>query len=312
MDLIPLGIASAVPACGRHLASAALQVDGRIILFDCGEGTQFQLKKAGLRHSRIDAICITHLHGDHYFGLMGLLASMALARRTVPLTLVGPYWLAEALDALPGARDDDLTFPINHVRLQDGFTHAVVYNTKLLSVSARPVEHRSFAAGFRVCVPGASGNLNVALARQLGAKDYQQFQALKRGESVVTDSGNRISPRDVVSAPASARVFAYVSDTRPCAGGRELARNATLLWHEATFADDMQVRAIETGHSTAREAASVAREASAEKLLLGHFSARYPDIGVLEVEAREIFPNTEVACELKRYPVVPNHEPAPA
>ncbi len=293
-----------MPACGRHLASVALVVKGRIVLFDCGEGTQFQLRHAGLRHSRIVAVCITHLHGDHYFGLMGLLSSMALTRREAPLTLIGPQQLAEVLDAVPGARDGDMTFPINHVQLRSGFTHAEVYRSNDVSITARPVEHRTFSAGFRAQTPGTPGNLDVALARDLGANTYSQFQALKRGESVVTAAGRTIHAKEVVSASARACTFAYISDTRPCASGRELARNATLLWHEATFTHALQARAIQTGHSTAREAAEVAHDAKAERLLLGHFSARYPDPAVLEAEARQIFPNTEAARELVKYPVL--------
>ena len=306
-EIIPLGTASAVPTRERHLSSTALLCQGRMILFDCGEGTQFRLLRAGLKPSRLDAICITHLHGDHYFGLMGLLSTMALFKRTEPLTLVGPAGLASILQALPGVQEDDLSFRIEYVELWDDLKHAVVLETETYTVEARPLEHRVFTVGYRFQGKTQPGRLDVERARALGVTDYRHYRALKAGQAVALDDGRVVQPEAVVGPARPGSAFAYVTDTRPCEAAVTLARDADLLYHEATFGDDMPKRADETGHSTARQAADVARRAGVKTLILSHFSARYKDVSGLVEEARAVFQNTEAAEELKRYVLGHDH-----
>ena len=300
-EVIPLGTASAVPTRERNLSSTALLCGGRMLLFDCGEGTQFQLLRAGLKPSRLDAICITHLHGDHYFGLMGLLSTMTLFKRSDALTLVGPAGLAAILQALPGVQEHDLPFRLDFLELWDDLTHAVVLETKTYTVEARPLDHRVFTVGYRFQEKTQPGHLDVEQARALGVTDYRHYRALKAGEAVTLDDRRVVQPEAVVGPPRPGRSFAYVTDTRPCEAAMTLARNADLLYHEATFGDDLPERAAETGHSTARQAAEIARRAEAKRLILGHFSARYKDLSELVDEARDVFQNTEAAEELKRY-----------
>lgn len=276
-----------------------------MVLFDCGEGTQFQLVRAGLKRSRLDAVFITHLHGDHYFGLMGLLSTMALLKHEDPLTIVGPAGLAAALEVLPGVRAHELTFPIDYVELWDDLTGEVVYETRAYTVEARPLDHRVFTAGYRFQEKTQPGRLDVEKARALGVTDYRHYRALKAGRPVTLDDGRVIEPETVVGPPRKGQAFAYVSDTRPCEAAVTLARDAALLYHEATFGDDLRERAYETGHSTAQQAAEVARRAQAKQLILGHFSARYKDVSGLVDEARTVFQNTEAAEELKRYKIFP-------
>ncbi len=304
-EVIPLGTASAIPTRARHLASTAVLCGGSMVLFDCGEGTQFRLMDAGLKRSRIDAICITHLHGDHYFGLMGILSSMTLLKREAPLTLVGPAGIEAILEALPGVRAEERTFPIDYVVLWDDLTRAVVYETDTYTVEARPVDHRVFTVGYRFQEKTKPGHLDVERARALGVTDYRHYRALKAGETVTLDDGRRVLPEAVVGPPRPGPAFAYVTDTRPCEAAATLARGAALLYHEATFGDDMPQRAAETGHSTARQAAGIALRAQVQKLILGHFSARYKDVSGLVEEARSVFKNTEAAEELKRYKIFP-------
>ena len=301
LEVTPLGTAAAVPTRERHLSGMALVRQGTMVLFDCGEGTQYQLMRAGLMRTRLEAICISHLHGDHYFGLMGLLSTLALRRRETPLTLVGPAGLEAVVEALPGLRGDALPFPIDHVALWDDLSAATVYETEAFAITSRPLDHRIFTVGYRFEEKTRPGRLNVEKARALGVTDYRHYRALKAGRAVSLDDGRVVLPETVVGPPRKGTVFAYISDTRPCAAAVTLAQDADLLYHEATFGDDLRERAYATGHSTARQAAAVAKKARARALLLGHFSARYKDVSALVDEARDVFADTEAAEELKRY-----------
>lgn len=300
IDVIPLGTASAIPTRERHPSAVALRRKGRILLFDCGEGTQMRLIEAGLKPTRVDAVFITHLHGDHFFGLMGLLSTLSLMDRTDPLTIVAPVGLATIIYDMPGLNMEWLDFEVTFRELHDTLKHDVVLEDSEYTVEARPIDHRTFTAGYRFEERPRPGHLDPERARELGVTDYAHFRALKRGENVTVD-GRVISPEEVVGPERPGRSFAYVTDTRPCENGCVLARGADLIYHDATFTEAHSERALETAHSTAREAAEVARRASAKRLLLGHFSARYTDPAGLLEEAQSVFQNTEVAEELKRY-----------
>lgn len=298
-EVIPLGTGSAIPTRTRHLSGCALQRAGRVLLFDCGEGTQLQLLRADVRRARIEAIFITHFHGDHLYGLPGVLTTMALLKRTEPLTVVGPAGLEAILRALPGLRTDWLPFEVDYVEVEEGFEHAVVYETDAFSVEARPLDHRVFAMGFRFEAKPRPGRVDAARAAALGVAGAD-IGRLVRGEAVAVN-GRVVQPEEVVGPSRPGVSFAYCLDTMPCDGGRRLSEGVDLLVHEATFTEDLRERAAETGHSTARQAAEVARDAGAKRLLLTHFSARYDSPEPLEAEARAIFKNTEAARELEAY-----------
>lgn len=300
-EIIPLGTASAIPTRERHLSATALRREGRLLLFDCGEGTQYQLIHADLTRSKLDAVFISHTHGDHFYGLMGLLSTLGLLQRTEPITVVGPAGIADLVRAMPGLGRDALPYPIEFVEVAEDLTEQTVWETDEVVVTARPVEHRIFAMGFRFEEKPRPGHLYPDKAKALGVTDYAHFRALKRGEAVTLDDGTVVQPEQVVGPERPGVAFTYAGDTRPCADTVALARDADLLYHEATFGDDLADRAAETGHSTAREAATIAAEAGVERLLLGHFSARYTNVAPLVAQAREVFQNTEAARELKRY-----------
>ena len=302
-EIIPLGIASAVPTRHRHLSAVALFRQGRMLLFDCGEGTQFQLLKSGLNRTHIDAILITHFHGDHYLGLMGLVSTMAMLNRTDPLCIIGPGGIADMMVALPGLKNKWLTFSIEYVEIEESFTKRIVLDTPEYFVEARPLEHRIFSIGYRFQEKARPGHLNVDIARKLGVTEYTHFRQLKAGKPVGLAGGRVVDPAEVIGPKHPGVSFAYITDTRPCENSVLLARNVDLLYHEATFTSDLIKQAKETGHSTAQEAAQIAGKAGASRLLLGHFSARYKDPMPLIQEAQLTFKNTEAAEELKRYDV---------
>lgn len=303
LDVIPLGTASAIPTRDRHPSSTALVRKGKTYLFDCGEGTQMRMLEAGLSPMRLEAVFITHLHGDHFFGLMGLLSTLSLLDRTERLTIVAPTGLSALIHDMPGLDVEWLGYDLEFVELADSLTREEVYRDDEIRVEARPLDHRTFAAGYRFEERPSPGHLDPDRARELGVADYADFRALKRGESVELPDGSVVEPGEVVGPERPGRSFAYVTDTRPCENGRVLARNADLIYHDATFGAAKQRRAVETAHATAAEAAEVARDAGAKRLLIGHFSARYSDPSPLLEEALQVFQNTEVAEELKRYSI---------
>ena len=307
-SVIPLGTASAVPTRERHLSAVAVERKGRVLLFDCGEGTQYRLMDADLSRARVDAIFVTHLHGDHCYGLPGLLSTLSLQQRTDPVTLVAPTGTRAMLDAIPGDAPDDLPFPLRLTELGEELTQAVVYETDEFTVETRPLQHRDFAMGFRLEERTRPGRFDPERARDLGVSEGPAFARLQDGEPVTTDDGTTVHPHQVMGPPRPGISMAYVTDTRPCDGGRSLATNVDLLYHDATFTDALHTRAVETGHSTAREAAEVARDAKVDHLLLGHISARYDDPTPLAAEAKAVFPKSSVATELQRYDLDPREK----
>ncbi len=302
-EVVPLGTGSAIPTRHRGLSATAVRREGRLLLFDCGEGTQFRLLAAGLNRARLDAVFITHFHGDHLYGLPGLVTTLALLDRTAPLTVVGPAGIEGIVTSVPGLARDWLPFPIRWVELEEGFGHAFVYETAELAVEARPLDHRVFAVGYRLQEKPRPGRLDGDAARAAGIRTRTQYEALKRREPVTLEDGRTVHPEGLVGPEQPGASFAYCLDTRPCEGARRLAEGATLLLHEATFGEDFRAHAAPTGHSTARDAAETARDAQAERLLITLFSARYPDPALLVEEARAVFPNTDAAEELRRYEV---------
>ena len=277
--------------------------EGRLFLFDCGEGTQFQLLRGGLGRSHLDAVFITHLHGDHVYGLPGLLTTLALNERTEPLAVVGPPGLEAMLRAIPGLASGDPPYRIDIREWPEGLDHETVYANDALTIEARPLEHRVACAGYRLTERTRPGSIDAEAARAAGITEPQHFGAIKRGETVTLADGTEITPDGLVGPPKPGAAFAYVLDTAPCDGGRALAHRAALVLHEATFTEEHAERAVATGHSTARGAAGVARDAGAQRLLLTHVSARYRDTAALVAEAQAVFPASDVAVELERYAV---------
>ena len=298
MRVIPLGTSSGKPTLKRNVSALAVAREAEWLLFDCGEGTQMQITRAGLSPSRLSAVFITHLHGDHFNGLPGLLSTMGLDRRTRGLGLTGPQGIREYLDLLERLRVAFLTYPVELRQFNSLAESTVVYETAEYSVSAVALDHRLFALGYRIDERPRAGRFNVEQARKLGVPEGPLWGRLQSGEDVRLVDNSVVRSSDVMGAERPGKSIAYCLDTRPCAMAVQLARNVDLLIHEATYTEEFASEAQQYGHSTAAQAARTARDAGARRLLITHFSTRFPDPTPLLEEARAIFPDTILAEDL--------------
>ena len=284
-----LGTSASRPTVERNVASIALVREGETLLFDCGEGTQRQMMRYGVSFAFAD-LFFTHFHADHVIGVIGLLRTMALQGRTEPLRLWGPRGATRMLKRAEDFGMDRLTFSLEVTELEPGQR---VERTDYAIVPFA-VDHRGArAVGYLVEEQDRKGRFNPDLARELGVPEGPLWGQIHRGLAVRLDDGRVIEPSVLVGAPRPGRRVVITGDTRPCATTIEAARGADLLVHEATFGNEEADRAVETGHSTAREAGLVARDAGVGALLLTHFSARYSrDATELGKEARGWFGGT--------------------
>ncbi len=302
MIAVFLGTGAGVPTRARNVSSWALRLDelGEVWLFDCGEGTQHQIQKAQLRGGRIRRIFITHLHGDHIFGLPGLLTSLSMYGATGPIDVYGPDGLERFVTAAIDTSRSYLNYELAiHVIDEAG----PVLDEAAVSVRTAPLNHRVPAFGYRVEEPNRPGRFDAAAAAALGIDRGPDLGRLTRGETIETADGRRIDGSALIGPARPGRSVAYCSDTAYCANSVELAHNASMLIHEATFSAALEDRAAQWGHSTSVTAARVAAEADAEALVLTHFSGRYQRDSLVTVddlvaEARAVFPNTVAATDL--------------
>jgi ribonuclease Z len=275
----------------RNVSSIALAREGETMLFDCGEGTQRQMMRYGVSFSLSD-IFFTHFHADHVIGVIGLMRTMALQGRTEVLRLWGPKGGSRHLKRAEQFGVDRLTFAVEITELDPG---EKVKRTGY-AVSPFSVEHGPGPAfGYALVEDDRKGRFDPDKARELGVPEGPMWGKIHRGESVTLASGRVVQPSELVGPRRSGRSVVITGDTRPCDSTEAAAKNADLLVHEATFGDEEAERAVETGHSTAREAGQLARRANCRRLLLTHFSARYSrDAHELEAQARAEFPDVTI------------------
>lgn len=302
MKLTILGSSSALPTSERYPSAHVLNARERFFLIDCGEGTQMQIRKAKIRFGKINHIFISHLHGDHVFGLYGLLSTFSLMGRIAPLHLYAPANYEGMLRSHLNDFDIRLAFEINFVRLA-GNDPVLVLNDKFLTVTAFPLQHRVPSYGFLFREKPHDRNVIKEKIAVYGIPGVR-IPAIKKGEDYTTPEGKVIKNEELTYPPPPQLSYAYCSDTKYFSRLASFVKDVTLLYHEATFDKSLSELALMTGHSTTTDAAKVALESGAKKLIIGHYSARYRDISILVDEAREIFPETIPAIDGKTYEII--------
>jgi ribonuclease Z len=273
LQVIILGTGSALPTPERRTSATAILYEGEMLLFDCGEGTQLQIRKAGLRHGKLSRIFITHMHGDHVIGIMGLLMTMELSRRERPIELYGPPELGDYVTASARLLSTGFRYPIVFHAVRPG----IICQTATYEVECLPLNHRILTYGYALQERDKPGAFNLARAQALSIPQGPLFGRLQRGQAVTLPDGRTIAPQDVLGAPKPGRRIAYCLDTRPCPEAADLARDADLLLYDSTLAAGAEQEAAEKGHSTSRQAAVLAKEAGVKRLVLTHISSRYTD-----------------------------------
>ena len=293
MKVVFLGTSGSMPTPKRGSSSVVVRRGREILMFDCGEGTQRQMVKAHIGFQRPMKILISHLHGDHVLGLPGMLQSMSLMRREKPLHIYGPTGLVDYIKAFSESLGGP-TFPVILYEIKES---GIIYESEEYRLIAVEAKHRSTAWSYAFYESPRPGRFHPEKARKLGVPEGELWGRLQRGE-VIKHDGREIKPTMVTDPPRQGRRIIYSGDTSPTEGLLDLSRNADLLIHEATFLDELADRAAEDGHTTALQAALLAKDAGVELLALTHISSRYPDPEVIKAEASQIFSKVIVAEDL--------------
>ncbi len=290
-----LGSNSAAPAFNRNQTAQVLLVNNTYFLIDCGEATQVRLGKARVKINKIDHILISHLHGDHYFGLIGLISTMHLFGRKKDLNLYCPSPLQEIIEIQLRHSETILNYKINYI-FTDHVEDNIIFENQDLTVEKFPLDHQIFCTGFLFREKKKKYRINKQkIPEKMNVADIVK---LKQGMDITNEDGKIIYKNEALTFPPKrSRSYAFCSDTRYDESLLKWIKDIDLLYHEATFARDMEERAANTYHSTAEQAATIARKANAGQLLIGHYSVRYRELDVLLNEARSVFPATDLAIE---------------
>lgn len=292
LRVVFLGTAGSIPTPQRSLPSVAVQRNGELFLFDCGEGVQRQMIKARVSFHRRMKVFITHMHGDHVLGLPGLLQSMSLLGRENELEIYGPSGLKAFVEAVKQTVQFVLTFPLKVFEIEDA---AVVCEEKEYAVNAVWAEHVIPNLAYALVEKTRSGEFYPEKAKSLGIPKGPLWSKLQHGSAVKLADGRVIKPEEVLGSPRSGRKVVYTGDTKPLQAIVKLAEGADLLIHESTFDDELLERAEEDGHSTPSQAAGIAKKTKAKQLILTHISARYKTADLLLEQAKKTFSHVNVA-----------------
>lgn len=296
-----LGCSSATPTADRHPSAQIINIRDTVILMDCGEGTQNQLLHYRIPHSRISAIFISHLHGDHYLGLNGLLATINFQGRSIPLDIYGPEPLEKMILDHFNFSGTQVKFPLRFHVTQNQHSEIVMEDEKF-RVKSIPLQHRIATTGFLFQEKEGLRHINMQACEGLNIP-FIHFQELKEGMDYTDPEGKIHANAELTLPPSEPRSYAYISDTRFFPELAAEIRGVDLLYHESTFLHELKDRAIETFHSTPINAAQMAVLSGAKQLVLGHFSARYRDLTPLLAEAQTLFENSHLAIEGSRFNV---------
>lgn len=296
-----LGCGSALPTLRHNASSQVVLIRDKMFMVDCGEGTQVQLRRSHINFNKISAVFITHLHGDHCFGLIGLISTWGMLGRINPLHVFAPQdffpILQQQLELFCSGLDYDVVFHI-----VDTTKNEIVYEDKSLTIVSIPLSHRVDCCGYLFCEKGTLPHIRRDMIDFYNIPECQRNN-IKNGADWVTPEG-KVIPNSYLTTPSDRpRSYAYCSDTKYLPELHKMIKGVDLLYHEATYCSENKSRAKMFYHSTAEQAATVALNAGAKKLILGHFSARYDDEGIILQEARNVFPNTELAKEMAVFDV---------
>lgn len=289
-----MGTASAMPVVGRFQSAHVLEIHGRSFLVDCGEGVQSRLKEHGISLMRIDSVFVSHIHGDHVFGLFGLLSTVGMLGRTSPMNLYGPAALGPILKFFLSYYGEGLAFEVRFVPLKMKEPETI-YETRGLEVLAFPLNHGIETFGFLFREKQPQYNVVKEAIDRYGLT-LTEIGSLKRGEDVVRPDGV-IPAAEAAYLPYEPRSYAYVSDTAPFPALAGWVRGVSLLYHEATYLAELEEQAAKRHHSTTLQAARCAKEAGAGRLVIGHYSSRCRDAARYEEECRTVFPETYAASD---------------
>ena len=294
-----LGFNSAIPTVNSSPTAQLLEMDERLYLIDCGEGTQVQLRKAKARFSKINHIFISHLHGDHCFGLPGLIASFRLLGRDTPLHVYGPKGIKEMLETIFRLTETHRGFEVVYHELASKESEKI-YEDKRLEVWTIPLDHRIYCNGYLFKQKPYERRLNMEEIRKYPEIEICDYHNLKAGKDFVLSDGF-VLKNDALTLPGKVPVsYAFCSDTRYLESIIPIVKDVTVMYHETTFLHDLKEMADYTGHTTALEAATIAQKANVGKLIMGHFSNRYDNLNVFTDEAQKVFANSVLPKMLER------------
>lgn len=291
-----LGCGSALPTLQHFPSCQIVEIRGKLFMVDCGEGAQIQLRKTHIAFTKIQALLISHLHGDHCLGMVGMISTFGLLGRTAPLHIYAPEALEQVLRMQISLFCHDLGYKLEFHAVNTK-KQEIIYEDKSLSIESIPLRHRVPCAGFLFREKCGLPHIRREMIDFYGIP-VSQINNIKAGMDWTTEDGELVKNERLVKAADPARSYAYYSDTSYVPELADRVRGVDLLYHEATYADDMQKNAEKYFHSTARQAATIAQNAGVRKLLLGHYSSRYTDENILQKEAKEVFKETKLSKEL--------------
>ena len=290
-----LGCGSALPTLKHYASSQVVEVRGKLFMIDCGEGTQMQLRRSRLRFTKISAVFISHLHGDHCLGLTGLISTFGLLGRTAPLAVYAPKELKAILDMQLSVFCKNLDYEVTFHAV-DTEQQEVIYEDRSLTVESLPLEHRIPCCGFLFREKPTLPHIRRDMIDYLQIP-VSQIGNIKAGADWLTEDGQSVPNSQLVLPSEEPRSYAYCSDTRYMPSLSKRIEGVSTLYHESTYCDDNLLMAEKYYHSTARQAATVAKEAHVGQLLLGHYSSRYEDENIILQQAKEVFGNAKLTSE---------------
>ena len=301
MKLTILGCHSATPRENKHTTSQLLEVKGNLFLIDCGEGTQMQLRKSKIKFSRVQHIFISHLHGDHFYGLIGLISTFRLLGRTAPLTVYGPKGIKEIITLQLKLAKSWTDYELRFIELEAKEAISL-YEDENISVSTLPLDHRVYTNGFLFTTKSSTRKIDSEAINGLELKPFH-FAQLQEGKDISLEDGKTFTNSQLTLPPEVSKRYAFCSDTAYNEALVQRIKGVDVLYHESTFLEQHKELAAKTKHSTAKEAAIIANKAGVKQLILGHYSNRYSDKNEFIEEASPIFENVILSEDLKSYSI---------